>query len=257
MSDFDLNNKVVQANELVREANWTLDTISLKLFKTLVSCINTLDPPEDNTVSMSKKELYDLLGSDSKNNYDYLKNKLRALQGTTIKLHDNAEEESYITLITKTVWRKKENTVSCTFNEEIMPYLIEMHALFLQYEVGNIKKIDTKYGLILYEYLLSMARQEQATTTNPKYEYKISMQRLRGLTGTEKKYARFEAFERKVLKTAEKDINTAGVEFLMRYTKNKTGRSVEEISFNIRVRTSILEDKFFEIKNPNLMDQPI
>lgn len=256
MSNFDLNNKVAQTNELIRQAHWELDGVSLKIFKTLISCIDVFNPPKDNKVYISKKELFDLIGSESDGGYDYLKRKTRALQQTSIKI-DTPTAEIFVPLVNKIHWSKNEDEIWCRFDEDFMPYVIEMNALFLQYEVGNIKKIDTKYGLILYEYLLSMARQEQATTEKPKYEYTIPMQRLRALTGTEKKYARFEAFERKVLREAEKDINTAGIEFLMRYVKNKPGRAVESITFKLRVRTSILEERFMEIKNPNLMDQPI
>lgn len=44
MSDYDIKNKVVQANDLVQLSKWNLDVVPLKVFKTLVSCIDTKIP---------------------------------------------------------------------------------------------------------------------------------------------------------------------------------------------------------------------
>ncbi len=55
MSDFDIKNKVVQANDLVQLSKWNLDAVPLKILKTLVSCIDTKNPPKDNTVCISKQ----------------------------------------------------------------------------------------------------------------------------------------------------------------------------------------------------------
>ena len=55
MSDFDIKNKVVQANDLIQLSKWNLDAVPLKILKTLVSCIDTKNPPKDNTVCISKQ----------------------------------------------------------------------------------------------------------------------------------------------------------------------------------------------------------
>ena len=55
MSDFDIKNKVVQANSLVQQTNWQVNAVPLRMFKALISCINTQDPPKDNMISITKK----------------------------------------------------------------------------------------------------------------------------------------------------------------------------------------------------------
>ena len=80
MSDFDLQNKVVLSNHLVQLSKWNLNAVPLKVFKTLISCIDTKRLPKNNTVCISKKELYDLLGSDEDTNYTYLREQVRSLQ---------------------------------------------------------------------------------------------------------------------------------------------------------------------------------
>ena len=62
-----------------------------------------------------------------------------------------------------------------------------MKELFLQYEVAALKKFKSKYGLILYEYLLSRERQERQS----EHKYSISVENLRRLTDTETKFKNF------------------------------------------------------------------
>ena len=84
------------------------------------------------------------------------------------------------------------------------------------------------------------------------------MNDLRRLTGTMDKYERLDTFEQKVLKYAEKDINTAHVEFLMKYEKQKVGREVIGIKFMLRKRTSQEnETEFNKIKNKSYSKQKI
>ena len=42
MSDFDIKNKVVQANDLVQLSKWNLDAVPLKILKTLMNLLNVL-----------------------------------------------------------------------------------------------------------------------------------------------------------------------------------------------------------------------
>lgn len=236
-SDYNMNNKIVQSNQFIQQTNWTLKETQLKLLKVFISCIDTKNPSD--TINITKKELAQVLGDEYKSNYTHLIKQIRALQ-TSIKLYEDEKKITYVSLINDFTWYKENEYITIEFSKKILPYLIELNERFLQYDVYNVKSFHSKYGLILYEYLLSRERQER----HKKHEYFISMSDLKRLTGTMDKYKRLDTFEQKVLKYAEKDINNARVEFLMRYEKQKVGREVIGIKFILRRRTNPKETDF-------------
>ena len=234
-SDYNDNHKVVQANDLVRQTTGTINTVPLKMLKVLISCIDTSNPPKDNAVCISKGELIKFAGSQELGEYSYLKKQLGELI-TPITLVDDKKRMKKVALITDVEWNKSTNIVRCTFHRDIMPYLIDLKKLFLQYEVLNLIDFHSKYGIILYENLLSYTRQYN------KKEIKLSVAELRRLTGTEKKYQLFKDFEKKVLKVAVDEINNHKyVEFLVTYEKIKIGRTIDSIIFRLRKRTSFAD----------------
>lgn len=255
MSDFDINNKVVQANNLIQQSQWALGMVPLKIFKVLVACIDTKTPPKDNTVTIKKGELFNMVGSESVGGYDYLKRKIRELQKTSIPLKED-KREIYVPLVNKIIWNTDNDEITCRFDEDLMPYLIDMHMLFLQYPVGSLKNFKSKYGLILYEYLLSRERQER----QPEHIYSIKADEFRRLTGTENKFKDNKDLKNKVIKKAVEDINDAGVEFLVMFTTDGgrgRGGKLTSIKFTIRKRTSYKETDFDVVERPEWIRQLI
>ena len=253
MSDFDTNNKVVQSNALVQMSRWKLSTNALKIFKTLVSCIDTNNPSK--TVTITKGELYSMLDQSNDNNYLYLKQQLKSLQQQIIDIYCDDGGIMSVSLIPKVYYSpKEENYITCTFSDDLMPFLVNLKRDFLQYDVMNIKRFNSKYGLILYELLLSLEKQRRA----PSHTYTISIDELRRSTDTQKVYKRFGDFNDYVLKVAVKDINQSGVGFLCKYeTDGGRGRKVHNITFTLRVRTSATETDFDDVKNKKYLKHKI
>lgn len=241
MSDYKISNLVVQANSLIRQTNWNMNVVPLKVLKALISCIDTKNPPKNNVVSISKKELYDLIGSEDNTNYSYLRTQVKSLQGKVVDLKlDNGGILS-LTLLPKVFWPPKDSNelVQCTFAEELMPFLIELKERFTQYPVTNLTAFSSKYGLILYEWLKS-----EEYKTMDRDQNVVEIDNLRHLTGTVKKYPAFKDFEKKILKAAVNDINDSALEFLVSYDKVKVGRSITAIRFKTRPRKSYKEKTF-------------
>lgn len=231
---------VVQANDFIQQTNWAMDKVPLKLFKALVASIDTSNPPKDNTVIVSKIELIKLLDT-SGHNYVYLKRRMRQLV-TSVKIDGDDDEERYVALVQDIYWKIDSDEVRVKFHEAVMPYLIGLKSRFLQYPAGNINQFKSKYGLILYEYLLSKEKQYQLG------EYGMDIDQIRKITGTEKVYDKWVNFECKVLRAAEEDINQAGVEILVKYEKVKRGRKITHVKFYVRARNSY-KDKEFDVIN--------
>jgi replication protein len=227
---------VVQANDFIQQTNWVMDKVPLKLFKALVASIDTSNPPKDNTVRISKQELVEMLDTPA-TNYTYLKRRLKQLI-TAVMVEDTEQHEVYVALVSKITWEKDSDEVSVKFDEAVMPYLIGLKSRFLQYPAANINQFKSKYGLIMYEYLLSKERQYNFGT------YGMSINEIRKLTGTEKHHLAFRDFDKNILKAATEDINQAGVEILVKYEKVKRGRKITHINFYVRARNSYRDTEF-------------
>ena len=232
MAEYLENKKVVQANSLVRQTRWNLNLTPLKLFKACVSAIDTSNPPKNNTVVMHKSDLVQLLDGDSSKNHLYLKNQLRRLV-TSVKIEEDDKHETYVALVNKIEWEKESDVVKVRFDEMVMPYLVELHSRFLEYPAELIPAFDSKYGLIIYESLLSNWKQYADSN-----EFTYDLETIRYITGTEKLYKRFDHFEERVLKMAVDNINHIQGEFLVKYEKIRHGRTIENILFRLVPRTS-------------------
>lgn len=255
MSDFSMSNKVVQANELVQLSRWNLSATMLKIFKTLVSCIDTQNP-NNGVVCITRNELNSFL--DIKENDEYLKNVLKSLQRQIIEIKKDNGRTLMLSLVPKIDYPEKydaQGLIKCYFDNDIMPFLIDLKKQFLQYDVANLVRFSSKYSLLVYEYLLSRERFERHQNKC----YRVSIEELRRLTATEKKYKAIKDFDAYVLIPATDEINNAGVEYLVRYEKVKAGRGgrVVAIDFYLRTRTSFDEKDFFEVKNSQWADREI
>lgn len=254
MSDYDIKNKVVQANDLVQLSKWNMNVVPLKIFKTLVSCIDTKNLPKNNTVSISRKELNSLLNANE--NDEYIKHQVKSLQKQIIELKLKNGSTLMLSLVPKVVYPSKysDDDIQCTFAEELMPFISDLKERFLQYDVAVLKNFKSKYGLILYEYLLSRERQERQS----EHKYSISIDDLRRLTDTEKKLKDFRELNRKVIKQSVDDINTSGVEFLVRAKNNgRRGVKATHVEFELRKRTSYKETDFDIVDHPDWIHQEI
>lgn len=226
------NKKIVQANSLVRQTNWKLNKTPMKLFKACIAAIDTSNPPKDNTVVIHKSDLVQLIDGDESKNHVYLKNQLRSLI-TSVKIEEDEKQEIFVALVNKIEWKKDSDIVKVRFDEAVMPYLIDLHERFLEYPADVIPQFDSKYGLIIYESLLSNWKQYADSN-----EFTYDVDTIRYITGTEKKLKKWVNFEARVLKTAVEDINHMQGEFLVKYEKIRHGRSIEKVKFILVKRTS-------------------
>ena len=236
---------VVQSNQFIQQTRWHFKTDTIKILKLLISKIDTSTPQK--TVFLSKKEIVEFLKSKDNESdyYFYAKARIEELM-RPVKIKDDDEEEIKTVIVSTITWKKKKDIIEIRFSDEIMPSLVVM-SRFLKYPVSNIRGFKTKYGIILYENLLSLERQYQAG------EYIISVAKLRFLTDTDEKYERFTNWETFVLKSGVDDLNKSGCEFLVRYEKIKNWKSVDKIRFILRKRTSFSETSYEDIKNPSYL----
>lgn len=245
MSDFNLTNKVVQDNNLIQAIN-KLDRTTFKVFEMAVSCIDTKNPKQE--VTLSKHDIFNFLDMDNSNRYTRMEEVMKRLSQQGIVLNLPNDEKMLINVTSTLRWGTKENNdiVVIEFNNKIMPYLVELKSNFTQYQITEIKGLNSKYSLILFKWLMMKYNSYQS---NPE----ISIKELRELTDTIDEYTdRFNNFDNKVLKIAVKEINE-NTTINVSYTKvARKGRRITSIQWHIKEKNKdrAIDVKTSEILNP-------
>ena len=146
------------------------------------------------------------------------------------------------------------------FNQDIMPYLIELKQNFTQYALSDLIDLNSKYSIILYKWLSMNYNQyehysakggRRAEQVEAYRNPSITVKELRVITDTVKDYPRFDNFETWILKKPIEEIN-AHTSFNVTYDKVKKGRSIDSIVFHITKKRRAddnsykLEDKVYQ-----------
>lgn len=247
-NDFKISNKVVQDNTLIRSM-WRMDGVAIKIFEMAVSCIDVEKPPKDNTVYISKKDLFKFMGVQpgSKDKYTRFRVHLKKLQSQVIVIKSTPGNRWLSVVPVPTIefgTDKNDQVVRIVFNPEIMPYLINLRHNFTQYEIGQLLYIRKKYSLILFQLAICEFKRSPEPFMGS-LAFKVDMDYLRDLTDTKNELKVFGNFEQRVLKDSVAEINGAYTEILMSYDKIKDGRKITGIRFKVRKRLSF-EDKNFD-----------
>ncbi|MDM7652386.1 RepB family plasmid replication initiator protein [Lactococcus lactis] len=257
--------KIVEHNDLITSVA-KMDKVPLKIFELAVSCIDTEEPPKNNTVYLSKTELFAFFKVDDSNKHSRFKEAITTLHQQSVfeiremNEHKNKFEYRVISPLEETTWNDYNDIISMTFTKSIMPYLIELKTKFTQYALSDLVDLNSKYSIILYKWLSMNYNQYEhysakgGRRVNQVESYRnpsITVKELREITDTKKIYENFPMFEKRVLKTAVQEIK-AHTSFNVSYDKIKAGRSIDSIVFHIEKKRQAddnsykLEDKVYQ-----------
>ena len=236
--------KVVEHNALIQSVA-KMQKTALKMFELAVSCIDTENLPENNTVYLSKKELFSFFEVSSSSKHSQFKEAIEFMQKQAyFKIKSNKAlgiEYESIVPIPYVKWNDYSDEVTIQFSEHIMPYLINLKAEFTQYKISELQKLNSKYSLILYRWLSMQYNQyehysvkggRRAEQVEAYRNPSITVKELREITDTINEYKAMTNFTRKILKEPLEEIN-AHTSFNVTYEKKKAGRSIDSIVFHI------------------------
>ncbi|MDT2914833.1 RepB family plasmid replication initiator protein [Lactococcus lactis] len=236
--------KVVEHNALIQSVA-KMQKTALKMFELAVSCIDTENLPENNTVYLSKKELFSFFEVSSSSKHSQFKEAIEFMQKQAyFKIKSNKAlgiEYESIVPIPYVKWNDYNDEVTIQFSEHIMPYLINLKAEFTQYKISELQKLNSKYSLILYRWLSMQYNQyehysakggRRAEQVEAYRNPSITVKELREITDTIKEYKAMTNFTRKILKEPLEEINHH-TSFNVTYDKIKKGRSIDSIVFHI------------------------
>ena len=236
--------KVVEHNDLITSVA-KMDKVPLKIFELSVACIDTDNPPKDNTIYLSKTELFSFFEVSDNDKHSRFKKAIEKMQKQAFFEIKEEKGKGYemtsIVPIPTVKWNSYNDKVMIQFNPFIMPYLIDLKKNFTQYALSDIMELNSKYSIILYKWLSMYYNQFEHYSTNggrrngQLEEYRnpsITVKELRTLTDTVSLYQTFKDFDRYILKNSLNEINQH-THFVVTYDKIKKGRAIDSILFHI------------------------
>ncbi|NYZ59942.1 RepB family plasmid replication initiator protein [Lactococcus lactis] len=247
--------KVVEHNSLITSIA-KMDKTPLKMFELAVSCIDTEKQLEDNTVYLSKRDLFAFFKVSDNDKHSRFKEAVEKMQKQAFfkikEKKDKGFEFENIVPIPYVKWTDYNDEVLIRFSPEIIPYVVNLKKNFTQHALSDLAELNSKYSLILYRWL-SMnynqyehysvkggRREEQVESyRNPT----ISIKELRTMTDTVKLYKEFRDLDKRVLKESLEEINTH-TSFNVTYEKVKKGRSIDSIVFHITKKRTAEDNSY-------------
>lgn len=255
--------KIVEHNDLITSVA-KMDKVPLKIFELAVSCIDTENLPKDNIIYLSKAELFTFFDVSDNGKHTRFKEAISKMQEQAFFEVREAKNKGFkfrrILPIPTVEWTDYDDKVMIRFNQDIMPYLIELKQNFTQYALSDLIDLNSKYSIILYKWLSMNYNQyehysakggRRAEQVEAYRNPSITVKELRVITDTVKEYPRFDNFETWILKKPIEEIN-AHTSFNVTYDKVKKGRSIDSIVFHITKKRRAddnsykLEDKVYQ-----------
>ena len=256
--------KVVEHNSLITSIA-KMQKTALKMFELAVSCIDTENPPKDNIIYLSKKELFAFFDVSSASKHTRFKEAIELMQKQaffqTKEVKDKGYEMTSIVPIPTVKWNSYNDDVMIQFNQFIMPYMIDLKAEFTQYKISELKELNSKYSIILYRWLSMNYNQyehynvkggRRAEQVENYRKPSISVKELREITDTVNEYKEIYDFEKRVLKKSLAEIN-AHTSFNVNYEKIKKGRSIDSIVFHIE-KKRMADDNSYKLGDKDYQD---
>lgn len=169
-------------------------------------------------------------GNRGGNQRELVKETIPTLMRNALVHIDDENGERWSVAITDSYIKKDTNTVNFTFNKSIQKELEELRGYTWMY-LSQLTGMSSTYSVRLYEFFAM-----RLGTINTKETFDFDINKLRIYLDCVNKYSQFEAFDRRVLQQAKKEINEK-TNIKMSYKKIKTGRSITSIKFTFSWRT--------------------
>ena len=128
--------------------------------------------------------------------------------------------------------------VELVFASDVIPLITRLEARYTEYELKQVVGLQSEYALRLYELIIQW---RTVGKTNP-----ISLEQLREKLGLVDEYKRIEAFKRRVLDLAVKQINQH-TDITVEYEQHKQGRVITGFTFRFKVKIKPKKAKLLEI----------
>ncbi|QNE42385.1 replication initiation protein (plasmid) [Hymenobacter sp. NBH84] len=230
---------VVQHNALVN-ARFDLSTVEMRLFMAMLSRIGR-DDSEFREMCIPLTEIVALSGRrPSSKDYqqvasmcDQLVSRILHIERPTLaqrKERRNSPDFDKIPLMAYAKYRGEEGALRVRFNDEVMPYLLQLHRNFTKAQVVQLLKLKSPHSYRIYWLL-----KEYSTFGNRV----ISVEELKSLLNLDGQYKQFPLFRLRVLDKAQIELSQTDLPF--EYELIRQGKSVFQIRFIFKQMPLLVE----------------
>lgn len=214
--------EVYKANDMIQKGRHEL---SLQEQRCVLYAISKIKP-DDTTFQEYSFELADFyrLCGLQKESYSELKSILIGLKQKTWWVETAPNVESTVSWFSKVRTNKKSGTVTVRFDDDMMPYLLDLtkeNKYFTHYQLKYILPMKSRYAIRLYEILKSYQRNN--------FEWFFETDKLKKILNCEN-YKNFADFKRRVLEPAVAEINEY-TDIKITWDTAREGRKVVRVVF--------------------------
>lgn len=243
----DRHNTVVKANALVQRSRFSLSAQQQRIVLFIISQIELSDE-EFKLYEFKITEFCRVCGIEPKGDiYSLLKKQIKAISDKSVWITLENGEETLLRWIEKPYMDKRTGTIKIKLDADMKPYLLQLKEKFTEYELIYTLNFKSKYSIRLYEYLKSIHYKKLTpyTQTIPIEQFQMLL---------DSNYEDFKDFHTRVLKPAQKEINSySDIKFA--YNLIKEGRKAVAICFTVetkgaadRLMLSVENEKMLEKK---------
>lgn len=198
-------------------------------------------------IEVSIEEIYNVLTENTGNRGGTQRNEIRKaiptmMRNAIIHIVDEDGEEWCPALRKSRL--TKDGKVIFIFDKSIQRELEELRG-YTWFYLSQLTGMRSTYSVRLYEFFAM-----RLGTQNSKEKFDFDINKLRLYLDCTKKYKRFDQFDQRVLKQAEKEINNKS-NIKMSYKKIKTGRNITSIKFSFSWKSTadVINSEELEEKN--------
>lgn len=228
-ADKDLSMTVRKANQLIQKNRFDMTVREQRL---LLYCISRIKPKDTGSERYSINIRDVCVACGIENNvtggaYAAMKEAVKKLDSFNFELIDDGGRRHIVHWIRSVVIDpegKRRASIQFEFDPKIVPYLFDVRKYFTQYELSNVLKMKSVYGVRLYE----LAKSYQNIR-----EKSFDLKELRYLLGAEEKsYDRYSNLKQKIIEPAMNELRMYS-DLKIDYLEIKDGRKVTGIKFII------------------------
>ena len=239
-------NTVIKANTLIQRSRFSLSAQQQKIVLFIISQIEPYDE-EFKLYEFKITEFCKVCGIEPKGDiYSLLKNQIKAISDKSLWIELENGEETLVRWIEKPYIDKKSGTIKIKIDEDMKPYLLQLKERFTEYDLIYTLNFKSKYSIRLYEYLKSIHYRKLKP-----YTQTLSIDKFQKMLDST--YEEFKDFHTRVLKLAQKEINTFS-DINFEYELIKEGRKTVAIVITIETK-EVVERMKITSENERLLEE--
>ena len=222
------NNVIVKHKDLVWEARYRLSELGIKVVSVLISMINVNDDDFQQYV-LKVSDFKELIGSNSKNTYDYTHRLIKELLSKTLKIGDKQ-----FAWISYGEYVEGSDVVIFEINRHLKPYLLALKGDFIEYNITNILPLKSPYVIRLYELFKSKWNEYKHYNKNAKsYTFELKISWLREHFEIPASYQYSSGIKLRIIDKAKKQFKDK-TDIQFDYKEQKIGRKVDRLIITVR-----------------------